>query len=257
MKPRSQPPLTLGAWLRHDEIARVVGEAQPQTVLEFGVGQGAMGARLADGRAYVGVEPDDQSRAAARVNLPETARLLSDIDELDEQAFDLICAFEVLEHIEDDRAALVSWLTRLRPGGTLLISVPGFESRFGPSDENVGHLRRYDPETLEALLCSTGLIQPRLTITGYPLGFMLEAIRNQMARRQFGSAVAVEPASQVSSHIAAPSDAATRSAASGRYFQPAAILGPLTRGGSAPFRWIQTRRPGIGTGIVASAIKPL
>ena len=47
-------------------------------------------------------------------------------------AFDLVMAFEVLEHIEDERGALASWVARVRPGGHLLLSVPAHHRRWGP-----------------------------------------------------------------------------------------------------------------------------
>ena len=58
--------------------------------------------------------------------------------------FDLVCAFEVLEHIEDDVAALREWGAKVRPGGYVMISSPAFPDRFGPFDHFAGHFRRYD-----------------------------------------------------------------------------------------------------------------
>ncbi len=255
MQTRSNPPLTLGAWFRHDEIARVVNAQEPSSVLEFGVGQGAMGARLATGRNYVGIEPDDDSRAIARNNLPSTARLLATVDEVGDEQFDLICAFEVLEHIEDDRTALEEWLTRLAPGGSVVVSVPGFAERFGPWDRHVGHFRRYDPDQIEALLRSVGLEDTRVVATGYPLGFALEAARNKVAVRRMGSLGTGAGDENADLEPLPAADAAQRTAASGRLFQPSALIGPIYRYVSAPFRTLQQRRPDRGVGIVASGVK--
>ena len=56
---------------------------------------------------------------AARLAAQGTpGRLLGSIEELaPDERFDLVCAFEVIEHIEDDAAALGAWVRRLRPGG--------------------------------------------------------------------------------------------------------------------------------------------
>ncbi len=68
--------------------------------------------------------------------------------------FDVVCSFEVLEHLEDDAAALAGWATFIKPGGHLIMSVPGFAERFGPMDENVGRFRRYSPADLRERICS-------------------------------------------------------------------------------------------------------
>lgn len=60
----------------------------------------------------------------------------------------MVCAFEVLEHIEDDKEALAERVTDVRPGGQLVLSVPAFQERFEPMDRHAGHFRRYSPEEL-------------------------------------------------------------------------------------------------------------
>jgi SAM-dependent methyltransferase len=66
--------------------------------------------------------------------------------------FDLVCAFDIVEHVEDDEAALTELTRVLAPGGVLLMSVPLHESYWTQFDELVGHCRRYEPENLAALL---------------------------------------------------------------------------------------------------------
>jgi len=45
--------------------------------------------------------------------------------------YDMVCAFEVLEHLKRDEAALRDWITLVRPGGHLVLSVPAGPERFG------------------------------------------------------------------------------------------------------------------------------
>ena len=83
--------------------------------------------------------------------------------DLGDEALDLVTAFDVLEHIPDDRAAVAELARALRPGGTLLVHVPRdqWTTRSGvvrrvPDDEawriNPGHVRQgYDPNGLRAL----------------------------------------------------------------------------------------------------------
>jgi SAM-dependent methyltransferase len=66
--------------------------------------------------------------------------------------FDLVAAFDVIEHVTDDERVF-SELTRvLKPGGRLIFSVPLHPSRWTSFDDYVGHARRYEPRTLQALL---------------------------------------------------------------------------------------------------------
>jgi len=66
--------------------------------------------------------------------------------------FDLVCAFDVIEHIDNDRGALAELCRVIAPGGVLLLSVPLYSSRWTVFDELVGHRRRYEPEALLGLL---------------------------------------------------------------------------------------------------------
>src|ERR1700730_13336832 len=64
MSRRDQVPrLTMTAWLRFDAIRCALSTTHPRTVVEFGAGQGGLGAWIARSRMYVGVEPDAMSRA--------------------------------------------------------------------------------------------------------------------------------------------------------------------------------------------------
>jgi SAM-dependent methyltransferase len=62
---------------------------------------------------------------------------------LADSSVDLVVAFDVLEHIDDDRAALAEMLRVLRPGGHLLLAVPADMSLWSDHDLSVGHVRRY------------------------------------------------------------------------------------------------------------------
>lgn len=92
--------------------------------------------------------------------------------------FDTILMFEVLEHIEDDRAALSRVHELLRPSGQILLSVPAHESSFGPSDVFAGHYRRYDRAKLLVLLEKSRFGIQTIWSYGVPLANLTEGIRN-------------------------------------------------------------------------------
>ncbi|MCB9597673.1 MAG: class I SAM-dependent methyltransferase [Sandaracinaceae bacterium] len=97
--------------------------------------------------------------------------------------FDLLLAFEVLEHIEDDAGALRAWVDWLAPGGHVLLSVPAHERRWNPTDEWAGHFRRYEADGLRARLEEAGLEVVALECYGFPLANLLEAVRARTYQR--------------------------------------------------------------------------
>lgn len=68
----------------------------------------------------------------------------------------VVTALDVLEHLEDDHRAACELHRVLRPDGTLVIAVPADPSLWSAHDEAVGHVRRYEPHTLTALLSGAG-----------------------------------------------------------------------------------------------------
>jgi SAM-dependent methyltransferase len=248
------PPLSPNGWLRWEVVHRLLPPPdRALRVLEVGCGMGGFGARLAQRYSYVGVEPDSTSCAVARQRLADAGGhgevRHGDLSVVKpDETFDLVCAFEVIEHIEDDHEAMRSWADRLRPGGSVLLSTPAWQKRFGPADEMVGHFRRYDPPVLRSLLTGAGLVDVELVHFGAPLGYVLEAGRNAVGRRRLASAKA--PASSASM--------AERSDASGRTLQPSTSwTATAARLGTLPFRAAQRAFPNHGPGLVARARKPL
>ena len=69
---------------------------------------------------------------------------------------DLVVAMDVLEHLDDDRAAMVEWVRVLAPGGRLLVTVPADPSLWSAHDVAVGHRRRYVAVELRALAVAAG-----------------------------------------------------------------------------------------------------
>jgi SAM-dependent methyltransferase len=236
-------PLPPNAWLRYDVVERML-PAGITDVLEVGCGRGAFGARLAQRYRYLGVEPDRESWTVASRRIsaagPGEVRNIA-VGALGEEQFDLVCAFEVLEHLEDDKAALTDWAARLRAGGWLLLSVPAYQRRYGPWDELVGHFRPYDPEAMTALLAGSGFGQIQIRQYGFPLGYLLEAGRNLIGRRRLAAAAA--------------QTVAERTAGSGRQLQPSSggISGTAIRWAIAPFLLLQRAFPDTGTGLVVRA----
>ena len=75
-----------------------------------------------------------------------------------ERQMDTVVCLNVLEHIEDDAAALKSIRTLLEPGGRLILLVPNDPRAYGSIDEEIGHYRRYTSAGLRALMTDSGFV---------------------------------------------------------------------------------------------------
>ena len=222
----------------------------PRRVLEVGPGRGTIAARLvAAGHDYTGVERSPASRrstSALLATIPGRGRVVESFEDVAwTEQFDLLCAFEVLEHIEDDAGALREWAAWLRPGGNVLLSVPAWPDRFSCTDAEVGHLRRYTPEGIAALAEQAGLADVQVRLYGFPLGYLLERAREVLARRAERGRRATAGPSTVE-----------RTERSGAWYQPPRWSNGVVRWGTAPFRWMQRRVDDRGTGLVLSARAP-
>ena len=81
---------------------------------------------------------------------------------LNHAAFDAVLALDVIEHLDDDGAALTVLGRLLRPGGLLILSVPALPELFSEFDQVQGHRRRYQPDDLRAAFDRTGLLIEQL-----------------------------------------------------------------------------------------------
>jgi SAM-dependent methyltransferase len=241
------PPLAPRAWLRWDRVEGILDELSPRTVVEVGCGQGAFGARLAARASYLGVEPDRAAYEVARARIePLGGQVMHGTHEAvpEGATYDLVCFFEVLEHMPDDTTMLKAWSALARPGGHVLLSVPAFADRFAPMDVQAGHYRRYDPDALRDLLLAAGLEQPRLVVYGWPLGYALEVGRNRVARRAL-ERMGGDPTPE------------ELTAGSGRLMQPTRpAVAAAVAAATLPFRYLQRLAPTRGTGLVALARRP-
>ena len=70
--------------------------------------------------------------------------------------FEMIGAFDVIEHLHDDRQALRDFHRLLSPNGLLLLTVPGHMALWSYFDKAAGHYRRYSRKELEKTLQACG-----------------------------------------------------------------------------------------------------
>jgi SAM-dependent methyltransferase len=81
-------------------------------------------------------------------------------------SFDLLCALDIIEHVDDEDGALAEISRVAKEGAMLLLSVPLHPARWTPFDDFVGHRRRYEPERLWKKLAEHHLVVERSAIFG-------------------------------------------------------------------------------------------
>ncbi|MFY1672452.1 class I SAM-dependent methyltransferase [Plantactinospora sp. WMMB334] len=96
---------------------------------------------------------------------------------------DLVVAFDILEHIEEDHLAVAEIRRVLRPGGTALIAVPCDMRLWSAHDVAVGHVRRYDRQSLPAVFAKAGLVVDEL----WSWNVLLRPVAAWRRRRSTGS----------------------------------------------------------------------
>lgn len=123
-------------------------------VLDFGAGGGQFAAPLSkQDMDLTALEPDQLLQQRLRA---QGLRVVGSTQELPDASFDYIYSLNVLEHIEDDEAALRGLHSKLSANGKLLIYVPAFPVLYTSMDAKVGHVRRYTRETLMARVTTAG-----------------------------------------------------------------------------------------------------
>ncbi len=148
---------------RRDVLASVIRRkiALPPAarILEIGCGTGHNLPMLAGFGEVDAIEIDDHSRgiAAARLGRDVGASPLPALDGVADHRYDMVAILDVLEHVEDDRAALRAIAQRLRPGGTILITVPQYMWMWSGHDVANHHFRRYSKPSLRAAIADAGL----------------------------------------------------------------------------------------------------
>lgn len=147
-------------------------------VLEIGCGTGALLLDLKHlGFDVTGLDTSEQARKISGELLKghDISVATSPLPEW-KGRFDVILACEVLEHIEDDTAALEEWCQWLKPGGTLIITVPAHQYLWNENDVWAGHFRRYDAISLTRVLEQAHLKRMDMIYYGFPVATFTEQL---------------------------------------------------------------------------------
>lgn len=147
-------------------IARLeVGK--PARILEIGCGTGGNLEMLSRFGEVAAMEADADARAIAKEKtggrFDIRAGRCPDAIPFPAGAFDLVCLFDVLEHIDEDVATLRAVRALLAPGGQALVTVPAYRWLWSAHDEFLHHKRRYTAREMKAKAREAGFAIPVLS----------------------------------------------------------------------------------------------
>ena len=167
-------------------------------VLEAGCGVGGNLEMLRRFGEVEAMEPDAESRAyvAERYGLTPSDGRLPDGLPYAPASFDLVCALDVVEHVDDDRAALAALAGLLKPGGHLVITVPAYRWMWSRHDELHHHQRRYTRGEVAALLRAAELTPVKLSYFNtllFPLAATLRLGARLLGRHAGGDELPPRP----------------------------------------------------------------
>ncbi|MCU0393560.1 MAG: class I SAM-dependent methyltransferase [Thermoflexibacter sp.] len=135
-----------------DRVAKLLKNKQNVKILNVGVATGSTSQLLTELGEVVSIEYDEEccNFAKQKTGLNIIQGSILDLP-FDENSFDLVCAFDVIEHVEDDQKA-VSELKRVcKSDGWVMVSVPAFSFLWSHHDVINHHFRRYTMPMLKAI----------------------------------------------------------------------------------------------------------
>lgn len=132
------------------------GSGKKFKILDIGCG---IGTEIKILKNYGEITVIDKNKKALEIAGNEgVKRIWADVEEIaiPKKSYDVICAFDVLEHLNNDKKSLEKIYASLKKNGYLFFTVPAFPSLFSTHDLAMGHKKRYLKKEVISLLKTTG-----------------------------------------------------------------------------------------------------
>jgi len=167
-------------------ITRFAPAKKNLRVLEAGCGTGGNLAMLSRFGKLEAFELDDEARAIAESKMPIKVKhgILPDGIPFKAGTFDVVTAFDVIEHVEKDVESLGKLGEQLAPNGRLFMTVPALPWLWSKHDETHHHFRRYTKASLNEALRKAGLEPVRISYFNTFLFPLIASLR--LVRKAFG-----------------------------------------------------------------------
>jgi 2-polyprenyl-3-methyl-5-hydroxy-6-metoxy-1,4-benzoquinol methylase len=170
-----------------DTIARLRAPKGPVSNLDIGCGAGLMLDALAKRGATCGMDMSDEAIRFSQEIFKGTIRKGSLPDDVpyEAESFSLITALDVIEHVEEDVAALRRLKALLIRDGAAVITVPANMSLWSAHDVINEHKRRYTAKELADKLSEAGFVIERITYFNtllFPVVYVVRKLNNLLGR---------------------------------------------------------------------------
>ncbi len=181
-----------GTFCHYDAVLHLVRKSGARSFVEIGCGAADLSYQLCK-RGLKGTGVDfsaeaiklAQERMRPFIESGQFHLIHGDVFALEEKPdkADLGISMMVMEHVEDDAGFLKKISSLIKPGGHILVAVPGRRDRWGIEDETVGHLRRYDKADLARTLNAAGLSNGVVWSVAVPVANLLFYVGNILVSR--------------------------------------------------------------------------
>ncbi len=181
-----------GTWCHKHTFYEMIEIAEARSFIDVGCGAGDLSLDLCRrGLSGIGVDFSENAIAQAKENLKRYIEkgqyklLKGDVMELelDAEESDLAFSMMVMEHVEDDTKFIRQIAAGVKYGGHVIVAVPGRMDKWGPEDDTVGHLRRYENYQLKNVLEEAGLQDVTVWSVAVPTANILFDVGNFFVKR--------------------------------------------------------------------------
>ena len=169
-------------------LKHVLGINKNHRLLDVGCGTGIVLVMLEQFGEATGVDASDvalefcKRRGLTHLHKSENETELPFSD----QSFDVITAFDLLEHLDQDLKLLMEMKRVCSPGGTILLTVPAHPFLWSEHDTALHHKRRYTKKQFRSLIKDAGLKCHRMTYINsflFPVAIIYRSLRNLLPRK--------------------------------------------------------------------------
>ena len=137
----------------------IASKKKPLKILNIGVGTGRTSELLSPFGKVTSIEYEQECIKFVKEHLDMEIQHGSILElDFEDNSFDLVCAFDVIEHVEDDQLAVKEMKRVCKSDAFVMVSVPALMMLWGHHDEVNHHFRRYHRKELKNLFSEEGKI---------------------------------------------------------------------------------------------------
>lgn len=164
-------------------IMKKFGRRKPK-VLDVGCGTGYLLKELSRYSQAYGLDKSKRSLSfCSKRGLKKIYNIDIERDTFPNVKFDIITALDVIEHIKDDKKAMINISKSLKKGGVVIVTTPAFEKLWSYWDVEVGHYRRYSTKEIKKLFRESGFTIAYMRFTN--ISIFVPALMIRMIKEKF------------------------------------------------------------------------